>query len=444
MTFVLKDFEELKKHFNDTIRIILEREGKEKIEDLSNPRKYELQFLSAVITELEARQNYTKQRTGRIYPTILYGAMLLITQDIEQNLNTLGKKDNSLLFARLTDGMGITDKNKPEPKQLAEIYKTLNNFLRLVYVDKDSRMGWDKQQALNVVPLKSLAHLIETSFLLEEAANKLTTSKLTVQGKTNADLVRFKVPKEAPSAVISQFGKWEDLKQSLHDLILKELANKNVAKISSLSKERSAQLSFLTALEKSLSEAKGHILPASERTTILAGAMHIVRAQIALEYKKPGLTTSDIPHSIIHTGLTEILKAKIESLDDIELLVTATNLYIQHMTIEHAEPVKGSEIDSIRVSHLFSDIEGFDLLNLFDLQQHLIKTCRVDALKLCVGIEVEATKSTEVNSNASVGFFGLGKLFSKRPTETKEDDLLDDLVSSQSGDSDLSKTNPNI
>lgn len=67
MTFVLKEFDTLKSHFNDTVKIILQREKKDKIEDLPNPRKEELQFLTAVLNQLEAKIDELKPRSLASY-----------------------------------------------------------------------------------------------------------------------------------------------------------------------------------------------------------------------------------------------------------------------------------------------------------------------------------------------------------------------------------------
>lgn len=104
MTFDLKDFESLKKHFNETITMLLAREGRSKIEELTQ-RKEEVLFLKAILTELDNRISRQGTKNLKPYAEIFYGAQALIQKDIEASqgyIQSLG-----FLHERLNDGMGI-------------------------------------------------------------------------------------------------------------------------------------------------------------------------------------------------------------------------------------------------------------------------------------------------------------------------------------------------
>ena len=65
MTFELKEFKELKQKFDDSVRIILQRDKKESIGQLGEPRKSELLFLSSIVEQL---QNHPQTKKGAVKP----------------------------------------------------------------------------------------------------------------------------------------------------------------------------------------------------------------------------------------------------------------------------------------------------------------------------------------------------------------------------------------
>ncbi len=451
MTFVLKDFEELKKHFKDTVRIILERVNQDakdgnvkKLENLPSPRKEELQFLISVIEVLDERASHAKHKNTKQFALTLYGAMLLIAKDVELNLSSIKmeKKENSILWKRLMEAMGISDATKPQAHQFTEFHEAINKFLPLIFVDHDSRKGLAPKHPLMSLPLDKLSVFVTTSYRLEkesrfaEVAELVELAKHGIRGESKPNAKEFKSQEVNPK-ILAKFANWDALRTELHDLKIKELANKNAANVNDLSTLRAAQLSFLSSIEKQLSEAKG--IKDEDKITILAGAMYIVRGQIAVEYSKNPLSASDIKNSKIHTGLTGILKAKEESLEDIELLISAANHYIHFMTIEantKVEPNKAPKAeaskaetskdgkaeaaapkeeykDSIRKVHLFSDIKDFHLADTLTLIQSMIHTCRKGALDRCINkvLADEEAKAAEAKPNKGLfgGFFTRSK-----------------------------------
>ncbi|MCL9685805.1 type IV secretion protein Dot [Legionella maioricensis] len=439
MTFALKDFDALKKHFNDTVTVLLKREGKDpekghSIKDLTK-RKEETLFLNAVLTELEARIEENKPRNLKPYAEIFYGAQALIQHDIQDNRGYL--ESDGLLFNRLNDGMGITESDSPDTYQQARHYHVLNNFLNLIYKEGDSRNGLLVPNALDAVPLDKLTSLITKSHKLEEATQKKITEGYQTGGKTEGHANGFTITHDIPASAIASFTTFDALKKALDDLILEELADKNVAKIALLvNPVRVAQLQSLLAMANTLSASK---IKASEKMGILGGMMLLVREQIGLEYGKTPFSNDDIPKnilnngSVIHTGLTKILKAKEMSREDANALITSAKNFMTYMTIEHSES-KSVIQESVRAKHMFSDIVGFHLVPVLDFMQKLVRCSNIDALNRCVTtykkeLEESAPKkpSTSYTSylTSTIGGF-LGKKESSK--EEKKDDAVDKEV----------------
>lgn len=66
--------------------------------------------------------------------------------------------------------------------------------------------------------------------------------------------------KPIDSSIVEQFKSWDEMKGALHQLILDELSDKNVAKISALSQARSAQLKFLQTMAEQLDKILTNLL----------------------------------------------------------------------------------------------------------------------------------------------------------------------------------------
>lgn len=399
MTFELKELSTLKKEFNDAVDVLLKRDKKiKKIEDLSNPRKYELQYLTAILSRLEEQ---VSERTikPQVAALTFYGAMQTVMRDIE---NKRGMLDSSgLLSDSLANIIGINAEvraeNKPDLYQTSKFYTALNEFLKQIFINNDSRKGFKKEHILHVIPTNHLNELIETSYLLSKNAEKAIVDSLattgqsivvfekptppTVEEKKETPVVEeqktvfigeYAASKKSPISATGRFGSWEDLTLALDDLIKDELADKNVSKINKLGLHRAAQLHFLNTIKAAV-QATG--INESEKLAVLAGAMHLVRKQIDDEYASAILTSTE--NSIIHKGLDKILGKKGEvDAQDIEALIFSTTQFMRFLSVEPKAEAK----KSIRNKHIFSEIAGFDLKNTFTLCIDMIHDCRNVAL----------------------------------------------------------------
>jgi hypothetical protein len=416
MTFALRDFDAIKKHFNDTITVILDRDNLKSIGELPPKRKEEFLFLKAVLKELEALIQKNPRGSKQLYIEIFYGAMLVINKDIENNLGHL--ETHSTLSDRLIDGMGITKTSAPDKHQVFSYYQALNNFLKIIYKDEDSRNGLKPTHALDSVSLDKLVTFVNTSYKLEETTYSAIVGSLVSEGKGDVHSNGFTAIKEIPATAISQFTTFVDLKEALDVLILKELSAKDVAKVTAIKNpDRAAQILSLQIIADTLTVTRLTSIKAPERLAILAGMMLLVREQIASSptYKKAPFSNDDIPGSVIHTGLTRLLKAKEISPENAEALITAAQNFITYMTIQHRED-RGVVIETFRKRHIFSGVIGFNLPQVLDLMQKSITTCRIEALNRSA-IELKATIPRESTSTLS-SYLTLSGWLGKKPVST--------------------------
>ncbi|KTD61295.1 substrate of the Dot/Icm secretion system [Legionella santicrucis] len=442
MTFELKELSTLKKEFNDAVDVLLKRDKKGKIEDLSNPRKYELQYLSAILNRLE-EQVSDKTIKSQAAALTFYGAMQTVMRDIE---NKRGMLDSSgLLSDSLANIIGINSEvraeNKPDLYQTSKFYTALNEFLKQIFINNDSRKGFKKDHILRAIPTNHLNELVETSYLLSKNAEKAIVDSLVANGQTivvfekptppsveekkEAPVTEEKKPifigeyaahKKSPISATGRFGTWNDLTLALADLIKDELADKNVSKINKLGLHRAAQLHFLNAIKAAV-QATG--ISESEKLAVLAGAMHLVRKQIDDEYASAILTSTE--NSIIHKGLNKILGKKGEvDAQDIEALIFSTTQFMRFLAVEP----KTDDKKSIRTKHLFSEIAGFDLKTIFNLCIDMIHDCRNVALHHVVE---EFNKEGKIPEKASKSYIAsalskLSFLTGKKDESSEEED----------------------
>lgn len=408
MTFELKELSTLKKEFNDAVDVLLRRDKKGKIEDLSNPRKYELQYLSSILNRLEEQINERSMKS-QFAAITFYGAMLTVMRDIENKRGMLNS--SGLLNDSLADIIGInaevSEENKPSIYQTNKFYTSINEFLKQIFVNNDSRQGFKKDHILRAIPTAHLSELVETSYLLSTDAEKAIVNSLVADGQTTVVFQKpnnvveqkkepstavaekrevpvavaekkvvfigeYQASKKAPQSAVARFGSWEKLNHALDDLLKDELAHKSVSKINKIYEDRATQLLYLTTLIKALQTKE---IDESEKIAILAGAMHLVRKQIDIEYATAIVTSPD--NSIIHKGLDKILgKTSEVAPQDVESLICSTTQFMRFLTIEH----KTDEKKAIRSKHLFSEIAGFELKDIFNLCIDMIQECRINAL----------------------------------------------------------------
>lgn len=432
MTLALKDYNELKSKFNDCIAFVLKREDKKEISQLPSRRRDELQFLTSVIKELDARISEAKINDQRPekrpellkpYVNILYGAMCVINQDITNRMTSL--ESGSRVQERLELAMGMKDA-QPSPEQYVTFYKSLNNFLNLIYVDNDSRKGFKKEHALMSIPVHKLEAFANISFEKEEMAQNNVNAQLVVADKSHGDGSSWYKATHNADAIAARLGTFDELKEELHQLILDETAAKDKSDISALDAKRVIQLGFLQKLADALSAKKAEKIKDADKTAILAGAMYLVRGQIAREYGEEPLSHADIVAgyikggSVVHTKLTTILKAKETCFEDVEVLLAAASQYIRNASVQNIVE-KDVHKESIRPDNIFSAIKDFSLNLFLTLANNMIKSCRSKALDHCVvemKKEIEAAKPKEPSTSYASSLYN----WWKKPVAKQEED----------------------
>jgi hypothetical protein len=458
MTFTLKDFAALKKHFNDTVTVFLKRDDKDSIDEIRDNRKEELFFLKSVLDDLESRIAKSHVTNLKPYADIFAGAMLVIKQHVKANLGMIESEDHSKLFKRLEDALVSTqDKEPPSLYQLASYYKALNGYLSVLYSKGDSRLGLKVSSVFDGLPLSTLASIVTISYSEEERVRNEIAKKYSAGGSAEPKLYRdYKFPKATPETAVEKFGGFDKLKKSLDDLILEQFAKKTGATLAELpNKTRASQLHTLEKLAGCLASSSATmVLKEPERTAILAGAMLLVREQIGLEYKKPPFSLVKVG-SNVHQGLTGILNIDKTSREDAQALIAAAQNFIAYMTLERTE-AKGVVVESVKSKHIFSEVvgTGFNLVSVMNLMNSLIKFCRIDVLVNSVKARqaaLDAAKPKEAGAGFlgmglnPMGWFGKKKAAAVEAEEEEHDDEKDDEKSRDKDDQkSFSPTNKSV
>lgn len=379
MTFVLKDFKELKKYFDDTVTVFLEHHEKKTLAELPSPRKDQLLFLQRILGYIQSKGENSVD-TG-----CYYAAMLVVRQDARNNFSLMrGETEaGSKLCERINECLGITDKNQPELKQYSTWHKELNEVLfNALFISKDSRKGLNKEHPFADLERNVLIRLIKLNYKMEEVVSKDSLLSLPAAGQSKVIALTFK-PSHTDSAltqeIVNKFNSFTELTVELRKMISTHLGKRDTGTVNNLSPERAAQIEFLQKIALSLESIEypdtknGKIAKEAgaqdfDKTAILAGAMHIVRAQIALSYGLDAIASDD-KHSAVYKRLNELLKMHNESPENVYMLVSAANEYIQHLIVETA----GNKVQ-IRETHPLSST-GFDLSKIADVIFAVFKSC---------------------------------------------------------------------
>jgi hypothetical protein len=448
MTLVLRTFKELKKHFDSTITIM------GAIDTLNEPRKSEVAYiqsilelvqdslitkglikkddLSEIITDTPQNKTNSKPNKKQLeqqiahdqarkeltyYSSVCYGAMLFIIEDINKNLGRLEKLENSVLYKRLRDGMGIKE-NPLTPHQMTTCYQDFNKFLNYVFDENDSRKGFKEIHVLQFMELSKLVSWMQTSYTLEKDSYKKELKALIVEGETPVSFTSFKLFKEMSKILIEPYKSlaeakdsctdtsWKEMEASLNKLIDIELKTKHLPNLSELKAERRIPLQFLATLADCLSGIK---IKPEDKIAILVGSMFLMRGKIAIEYKLSPLHKEIIYSSytgkpiIVHNELSKLLHAENTSFQDMEVFLLAAHQFIEHLTLENKENVLG-----IKAKHLFSEIKGFNLKETLALAQTMICDSRTTSIQECLDATVKLTPK-EKSSTSSWGIFGSKK-----------------------------------
>lgn len=435
MTFVLKDFATLKKYFDDTVTVFLENHGKKTISELPSPRKDQLLFLQHVLEYIKPIANTAT------HTECYYAAMLVVKKDIENNLSFIWGQTpkGSKLLQRLDECLGITEENQPELKQYSTWHQELNELLRsALFVFKDSRHGLNKNHLFTDIKQSEFVKIIKLNYEMEEAVSKNSLLSLPATGKSQVIPLTFKPP-HADSALtqeaVKKFSSFDELSRELSNMISTHLGKRDTGTVKGLPADRAAQFEFLQKIEESLVKieypdtkngkiAKEAGVQVHDKTAILAGAMHIVRAQIAQSYKKDSIT-SDALHSDVYKRLNELLNMNTESPENIYLLVSAANEYIQHLIVETT-----TNKVQLRAKHLFSST-GFDLAKIADVIFAVFNSCHNKILDNAFDAAYPKEQNKSVMSYLP-SLSGLGSLWAPsikkstaKPTED-EDELSHD------------------
>lgn len=380
MTFVLKEFKELKEQFEITKGVYLKDYKKDKIEALEEPRREQFMFLAAIIAELDKRiaaatnkEQITKQATA-----ILNAAERVVVKDIYNLSITKSTAKSSSVSKSLNEAMGISSSNKPDEWQLTATAQELSQFLTLVYVDNDSRKGLNPEHALSAINLDKLERLIKTSLLLEEEYSQKKNRAFATALSSSATVANY-VPAKITPPVIKLIS-WSELLDAFQKLVIDEIAahkkKEKAHSISTITGPRAIQLGFLDVIKKLLSSEECK-LNELDKSAVFSGAMYMVRGLITKKYSTESnpMDKADFEDTLVQTELTRILKMRDSSAEDIDFCLNAASNFLQFFTIERI-----LDKEAISTNNAFSPIKGFDLQTYLDIGLEMSCQCKIIAL----------------------------------------------------------------
>lgn len=417
MTLALKDLPALRKSFEDTLVIYLNEPDTTKhdelIKKLDPKRQDEIQFIRTLYSELAKLEQQNRQQTKKPnvshHAKIVYGAYLMILQDLENNLGYGEKKERSILWQRLNSDMGITDTEQLTAQQKANYQNAFNDFFKLIFRNNDSRQGLRGAEgfAFTCIPAPKLITFAKIGYELEKEAFITANKELTLQDETGTSKtlpIPFKSSINAPSSQVkelaAQFTPLITMKKQLHTIRLLEIADKGVGtkeKLLEQYPERARQLIFLKRLAKHLISAS---MAEHEKKIVLVGAIYMIRDQIGLTYSKKPASRDEISSTVVHCELSNMLGIKEENFDEnIALYVNETRAYLRHLTMEEKREPKQPIKYVIKKEHLFSTIEGFLIPTLLNIIAKMIHACHINALERCLN-PIEKSPSHEAGSSS--------------------------------------------
>lgn len=414
MMFKLRDFDLIKNDIAQTEEILKTRdESNEHNKKFDGDRLNQFLFIQSIINELTNRRTTENPKTTLVYSAILYGAMLLIQKDIKDKLHMF---QSSLLSDRLSTAMGITASQKPSNYQVAEYHRFCNQFLSVLFIDQDSRNGIYFDNPLKTVPIKDLIELVKKSYKLEHKFHNLAIDEMKAEATTKADLSKYSTSKKIPANLVKMLGDWDQIKESFEKIIVKELADKNVANIENLDLQRATQLQFLTQLKNILTSKEADKWCSEIKVSIFCGAMYLVRAQIAKEYgAEPFDNATRFPklkNSIIHTAFSNMLLADDAVPEDIELLMQHVYQFLRFNTMDEV-----NKTPAFRVEHPFK-AKALHVPKLFTLISDMCLECREVSLKQCEALALPKEPSQK-------SFFG--NFFTASPKNPPKTSIQEEL-----------------
>lgn len=140
MSFTLRPYDELKQDFLEIVLYLRGHHRARSINDLPDERRSQIQFLQTTIAELDKTDLSMADKAN-----ILSGALFVIREKIESTY-TFTSPTRSVLFEKLTTGIGISPSNQIEAEDKYALAKALIRFLRkIVFVDGQTERGMCQQ-----------------------------------------------------------------------------------------------------------------------------------------------------------------------------------------------------------------------------------------------------------------------------------------------------------
>ncbi|MDR3443278.1 MAG: hypothetical protein P4L65_09690 [Legionella sp.] len=413
MTIGIKDLRALKIDFDNAVKSVLANESSlasgakniGKIEDTGETRKPILVLLNVVLNHLIAQAEKNDKSIGlpiAFYPHAFYGLVGIARAHIHKTRWT-ALFDSTLDHILSTIGQDKKSPNKPDVEQAAEFTIAINEYLKTLFKDSDSRQGINAQHPLHEIPTEYLRKFLTLGYELENVAQIERINAASIKTiDESADTNHYKAKKEPPKSAIDSINKegdWGTLHTVINDLYYHELGLQGgtIEKFALNSPKRATEMQFLFDLKTILiKDAK--LLSDKERTAILAGAMYLIRAEIKAEYKY-----TDPNKSHVYKTLSELLNTGTTSYQDKEALLSAANHFCRFVTLKAADEQK---IFRTNLSE-FSKAPAFDFQKALISFQTMTLDCRKEALAEAINAFSVGNKPAEKASSSSSWGWGM-------------------------------------
>lgn len=421
MTFELKNYTSLKTEWESAKLFLLDRLKQSKpkaktLEELEPPKKDQIRFINYLFESLDKASTRslttvaaakkgskaaTKEQVEEIIPPehaaeIMTAAMALICKDIKDGFSQIATQ--STTRDRIKSVIGLTRTSAPTNSEYSTYFRLLNGYLKKsLFNEASPALGFKLEHDFRFVDSAKLMGLLSKSYGLQAEYSKKALKDLPTTDTSEAEFSKYKLELPISDELITPFHDWATLSAALDTIEREELVRANVATVDKLSPERASQLQFLKVVRDKLNQMPSSQLRDNNKMAILLGALYLVREQISKEYSlgtlSSGNTYGTLTGSRVHTALTELLNVEGANPEHIESYATATNHFLRFSTIREQQ---------FKTSHLFSNIESFNLVGALELIQDIILTARNNALDRAIAVQqlsAPKPKKTSLVSN---------------------------------------------
>ncbi|HRD71342.1 MAG TPA: hypothetical protein PK657_14510 [Legionella sp.] len=419
MTFEFKEFESLKKTFNDDWDVIRRNEQINKADI-----EVEFKLIDATINDIEQKIKNLKKSSPEYIENMekMYATVLLVINHLEVHQPKLNKN----VLKCLNNTLGITEQKKPQPQELLNWQRKLNQLFNCSFIENNPLKGFKDQHTYSHIDKNRLIEFYKLNYVMQEKLFAKIELSLDKTCEYSSSFQSIESPKEFKTTYTS----FEDFEKAINTSINTIIAKKNKLHWYELDrKEQVGLIKDIINILKSLpvtnkgSKSKSSMFESDQIVTLL-GLSYIIRGGINIEYKKDILSKEstktfrflNLGGSELHHELTMCLGIE-ENFEEIDYCVSRAKNFLnyllitpgkdgasdsikldrklfEHINISFPEPKseKSGEHDNKSVSNPKSDPISF-IKSIMNLANHM--TTHIRSIALDNAVNVKQTKQIE-------------------------------------------------